>query len=127
MPTYEYACRDCGHRFERILRLKDRKEVQVCDACQSLETEQIFTTCNFILKGDGWPGKTLRINGQMDKKNERLDRKQGEMKRDAPGLKLAPNVEGERVDSWSEAQQLAASKGKDAQSYETLVRQEKSQ
>ena len=48
------------------------------------------------------------------------------MKRDGPGITLAPNVSGERVESWADAQKLAASKGKDTSSYESLVRKERS-
>jgi len=127
MPTYEYKCKDCGHEFERILRLVENKDPQVCPECQSLKTGKIFTTCNFVLKGDGWPSKNYRVGRSMAAKNKRLKVKEDEQKRDAPGVTLAPNVEGERTDTWSEAQKLAASKGKDAESYEPLVRKERSQ
>ena len=80
---------------------------------------------NFILKGDDWPGKNIKIRGQMSEKNRRLDKKQDAMKREAPGLSLAPNVGGERVDSWSEASKLAVSKGLDGSSYDAKVREEK--
>lgn len=126
MPTYVYRCEDCEGKFERFLRLKDRKDPQPCEHCKSSNTHTIITSCNFVLKGDGWPGKNYRINNQMAEKNRRLDIKQEERKRDAPGMTLAPNVGGERVDSWSEAQKLAASKGKNTQSYEPLIRSEKS-
>ena len=81
---------------------------------------------NFVLKGDAWAGKNLTLLKQMDDKNARLDRKQEEKKRDLKGMmRLAPNVGGERVDSWSEAAKLAASRGKDTSSYEPMVRKEK--
>jgi hypothetical protein len=79
----------------------------------------------FVLKGDDWPGKNLKIQGQMKKKNEVLGRKQAEKQREAPGVKLVPNVEGERTSTWTEAQALAASKGKNAESYATHVAKEK--
>jgi hypothetical protein len=62
----------------------------------------------------------------MEKKNQRLDAKQNERKRDAPMVTLAPNVGGERVESWSEASKLAASKGKDTSGYDALARKETS-
>jgi hypothetical protein len=61
----------------------------------------------------------------MAEKNRRLEAKQEERRRDAPGVKLAPNVGGERVDSWADAQKLAKSQGKDAGSYDKLVATEK--
>jgi hypothetical protein len=78
------------------------------------------------LKGDSWAGKNMTLLSQMNAKNERLDRKQEEKKRDLKGImRLAPNVGGERVDTWSEAARLAASRGKDVSSYEPMVRKEK--
>lgn len=125
MPTYEYQCQDCGAQFERILRLKEYKVPQVCGECHSDKTVKIITTCNFVLKGDGWPGKAMRVNAQMTEKHKILDRKQDIMKRESPGMRLAPNVNGEITDSWKDAQKLAASQGKDTQSYEPLVQKEK--
>ena len=61
----------------------------------------------------------------MASKNRHLDAKQDEMKRDAPAVTLVPNVAGERVGSWAEAQSLASSKGKDASTYTDVVRKEK--
>jgi hypothetical protein len=39
---------------------------------------------------------------------------------------LAPNVDGERTDSWSDATKLAKSKGKDTSGYEKYARKERS-
>jgi hypothetical protein len=79
----------------------------------------------FILKGDDWAGKNARIKTQMADKNKKLTARQEEMKKDAPSVTLAPNVDGERVDSWSDAQKLAKAKGKNADSYTPLVEKEK--
>lgn len=123
MPTYEYICQDCGNHFERILPLKDYKQPQTCE-CGSENTGKTFSTCNFVLKGNGWPGKNLRVDSQMTAKNKRLSSRQDEKKREEAGMRLVPNVDGERTDSWRDAQKLAASKGKDTTSYEPLVRRE---
>ena len=48
------------------------------------------------------------------------------MKRDAPGMRLAPNVDGERTGTWTEAKKLAESKGKDASSYDPMIKREES-
>lgn len=37
MPLYEYVCRSCGHRFERMRKLSERLAAPACPAC-SLET-----------------------------------------------------------------------------------------
>ena len=86
----------------------------------------MVTKPNFILRGDGWAGKNNRIAGQMRRKNQRLDAKQRERRKDGSGgVTLAPNVGGERVDSWSEASKLAKSKGKDTSGYDRLAAKEK--
>ena len=85
---------------------------------------RIITVPQVIFKGDGWVDKNLRIKKQMAEKNRRLDRKQSAMKKDAPAVSLAPNVDGERVDSWGEAAKLAKSKGKDVSGYEKKAREE---
>jgi len=105
--------------------MDDHDKEQPCAECGTPNKKVFQPTRNFILKGDGWAGKNNRIKNQMRKKNERLDARTAEMKRDQPNVTLAPNVDGERVDSWSEAQKLAKSKGKNTSSYETLISKEK--
>lgn len=128
MPFYTYLCEnnDCKSEEYKCLLSMDKHDVpQPCPDCGA-EHKKIFRpTTNFILKGDGWAGKNHRIKNQMRKKNERLDVRTNEMKRDQPNVTLAPNVDGERVDSWADAQKLAKSKGKDTKSYEPMVAKEK--
>ena len=125
MPTYEYRCGSCELEFELFLRMAQSDEPQACPACDATPAKKLVSLGGgFILAGDGWVGKNLRIANQMKEKNRRLNSKQDELKREAPAVTLAPNVDGERVGSWSEAQKLAASKGKDASTYNTNVRKE---
>jgi len=124
MPTYEYACPECETDFELFLRMSQCDDPQVCPACSAPARRKMSPGIGFILSGDGWAGKNIKIAGQMAQKNKRLDAKQGEFKRDAPGIKLAPNVGGERVDSWSEASKLASSQGKNTSGYDALARKE---
>lgn len=123
MPTYEYVCTSCDAPFERFLSISKCDDPQTCEVCGS-PGRKVISMPSFILKGDDWTSKNLRVKGQMAEKNRRLDQKQNERKREAPGVKLAPNVDGERTDSWSEAQKLAASKGKDTGSYNAKIREE---
>lgn len=127
MPTYEYKCHECESQFEKFLALKDRKEPQPCPECGAEETEKLISLCGFVLKGDNWPGKAHKINRQMRKRQERLRPRQKAKAREEPLVTLAPNVDGERVESWTEAQKLASSKGKETSSYEPLIRKEKSE
>lgn len=72
----------------------------------------------FILKGDGWAGKNHAVKRQMARKNQRLASKKKEILRDAPSVTLAPNVDGQRTDTWSDASKLAKSKGKNTSGYD---------
>jgi len=102
------------------------REPQNCPNCNEGPVKKLITGgTGFILRGDGWAGKNNRINNQMRQKNRRLNSKQDRMKRDAPSVTLAPNVEGQQVGSWSEASKLAASKGKNTSGYDARARQEK--
>jgi len=125
MPVYEYQCKSCETAFEKRLAISNYDDPQSCPECSSQQTTKLVSMTSFVLKGDSWPGKNDRIKRQMGAKNRRLSQKTAEMKRDAPVATLAPNVEGERVGSWREAQSLAASKGKDTSTYDTHVRKEK--
>lgn len=126
MPIYAYNCQSCGKPFEKRLRISAYDEPQACPFCDSADVERVMNKTSFILRGDGWAGKNHRINRQMAQKNQRLSGKQNDRKRDAPVVTLAPNVDGERVDSWADAKKLAASKGKETTSYDSYIRKEKS-
>jgi len=45
MPTYDYACQKCGHRFERVEKISEHgaKEVK-CPECKSTRVEQVFSS-----------------------------------------------------------------------------------
>ena len=125
MPTYTYQCEACGNDFEMRRPMSESADPQPCPECGGNGKRTIGET-SFILKGDDWPGKNIKIKGQMALKNRILDKKQNERKREAPGIKLAPNVGGERVESWAEAKSLAESQGKNTASYDPKIREEKS-
>jgi len=124
MPTYAYHCDDCDLGFERLLPIRQYDDPQDCPDCGKGPANKVVTMTNFILKGDGWAGKNSRIKGQMARKNARLKSKETDYKNDAR-IALAPNVDGERTGSWSDASKLAKSKGKDTSGYDKLARKEK--
>jgi len=122
MAIYAYECQMCGMCFEKQLPMALFDEPQKCPECEG-DSKRVVVPVNFVLKGDGWTGKNLRVKGQMTRKNNRLKRKQQDHV--GPGPQLAPNVNGERVESWGEAKKLAASQGKSAESYDPLIRKER--
>ncbi|MEX2550420.1 MAG: FmdB family zinc ribbon protein [Nitriliruptoraceae bacterium] len=52
MPTYEYACRDCGEHLEVVQSFKD-DSLTVCPACQG-SLRKVFSAAGIIFKGSGW-------------------------------------------------------------------------
>jgi putative FmdB family regulatory protein len=52
MPLYEYQCRKCGHRFERIQRFSDPM-VKKCPKCGGA-VEQVISAPAVQFKGSGW-------------------------------------------------------------------------
>tara|TARA_R110000824_G_scaffold111593_1_gene260207 strand:+ start:1529 stop:1915 length:387 start_codon:yes stop_codon:yes gene_type:complete len=125
MPTYEYRCEECQSEFDKVLPMARYNEPQECPSCKHNPAKKLVSVgSGFILKGDGWAGKNNRISGQMRNKNRNLTRRQMARKKDAT-IHLAPNVDGERVDTWSEATSLAKSKGKDTSGYSQRAAVEK--
>ena len=129
MTTYPYECQaeNCGHEFSIQMRMSeyDTKMKPPCPECGSVDVMRILSAPMINFSGDGWATKNHRIAGQMRNKNKRLAAKEREQKGDGMIPQLAPNVGGERVDSWSEASKLAKSKGKDTSGYDRLARKEK--
>lgn len=52
MPLYEYRCKKCGHRFEKIQSFSapDAKECPVCKG----EVERLISAPAIQFKGTGW-------------------------------------------------------------------------
>lgn len=42
MPIYEYACRDCGHEFEALVR---SDTVPACPACHATGLDKRLSVC----------------------------------------------------------------------------------
>lgn len=52
MPIYEYECKKCHHRFERIQKFSD-PHVKKCPDCGG-PVEQIISAPAVQFKGSGW-------------------------------------------------------------------------
>jgi len=51
MPTYEYECRQCGHRFEAYHPATEL--VEACEQCSG-EVRRVFHPVGIIFKGSGF-------------------------------------------------------------------------
>lgn len=80
MPLYEYECKKCGHRFEKIQKFSD-KMVKKCPECGG-QVEQMISAPAVQFKGSGWyvtdyakksssPGASGNDSGSKDKKDDK--------------------------------------------------------
>ncbi len=54
MPTYEYECPKCGHRFEKFQGIND-PPVKVCPKCKGRKVKRLIGTGGgIIFKGSGF-------------------------------------------------------------------------
>jgi putative FmdB family regulatory protein len=53
VPLYEYECRKCHHRFERIQQFSD-KPVRRCPKCKTGRVEKLISSPAVHFKGTGW-------------------------------------------------------------------------
>lgn len=52
MPTYEYACRDCGEHLE-VAQSFTEDPLTVCPACDG-RLRKVFSAAPVVFKGSGW-------------------------------------------------------------------------
>jgi putative FmdB family regulatory protein len=52
LPTYEYACRACGHRLEAVQKFTD-DALTVCPDCGG-SLRKVFAAPGIVLKGSGF-------------------------------------------------------------------------
>ncbi len=52
MPTYEYACTDCGHRLEAVQKFSDEPLTE-CPECDG-PLRKVYGAVGIVLKGSGF-------------------------------------------------------------------------
>ncbi|HEX3821022.1 MAG TPA: zinc ribbon domain-containing protein [Candidatus Sulfotelmatobacter sp.] len=90
MPLYEYLCKKCGHRFEKILKFSD-KPIKKCPECGGV-VEQVITAPAVQFKGSGWyvtdyakksgSGSSSSDSGNKDSKDSKDSKESKESKKD---------------------------------------------
>lgn len=54
MPTYEYRCKACGHRFERLQKFSD-DPVRICPDCGEDQAERLISAgAGVVFRGSGF-------------------------------------------------------------------------
>ncbi|QTF91139.1 zinc ribbon domain-containing protein [Halomonas sp. BM-2019] len=53
MPIYEYECKACGQRLEKLQKLS-ATPLTDCPACEAPELSRLVSAAGFRLAGGGW-------------------------------------------------------------------------
>ena len=61
MPTYQYACTECGHAFEQVQSFTD-DALTVCPECEG-RLRKVFNAVGVVFKGSGFYRTDSRTNG----------------------------------------------------------------
>lgn len=108
MPTYEYECGACGHRFDEFQSIT-AKSLRKCPACGRLKLQRLIGTGGAIIfKGGGFYETDYRSDGY--RKAEEAERKSGEKKAEPATKSEASSTEG-KSKTGSGTESAAASSG----------------
>lgn len=69
MPTYEYECEKCGHRFEVFQSMKD-EPVKRCPKCKGKVRRLISAGAGIVFKGSGFYQTDYRSESYKSQKNK---------------------------------------------------------
>lgn len=69
MPTYEYECRKCGHRFELFQRISDPPRKR-CPKCRGAVRRLPGTGAGMIFKGAGFYATDYRSESYKKQKEK---------------------------------------------------------
>ena len=61
MPTYQYACTECGHDFEQVQSFSD-DALTSCPECTG-RLRKVFNAVGVVFKGSGFYRTDSRANG----------------------------------------------------------------
>ena len=53
MPTYVYACKSCGHRFEQYQSFSE-DSLRTCPECAQEALRKVFDSVGIVFKGPGF-------------------------------------------------------------------------
>ncbi len=105
MPTYDYLCGDCGHRFDEFQGIKE-EPLKKCPKCGKPSLRRQFGTgAGLIFKGSGFYITDYKKNGNeslksdkqnKDNKENRENKENKENKENTESTKSAEPAKGEK-------------------------------
>ena len=76
MPTYQYACTECGHQLEAVQSFSDAALVE-CPNCQG-KLRKVFNSVGIVFKGSGFYRNDSRSGGVSSEKSNGADSKKSD-------------------------------------------------
>jgi putative FmdB family regulatory protein len=80
MPTYEYLCTKCGHRFELFQKMSDPPRKR-CPRCRGAVRRLIGAGAGILFKGEGFYVTDYRSKDYQDKAKAERETKKPEEKK----------------------------------------------
>ena len=71
MPTYEYACAECGEHLEAVQKFSD-DPLTVCPACEG-RLRKVFSPVGIVFKGSGFYRTDSRVSAANGSKDKQLN------------------------------------------------------
>lgn len=65
MPIYEYQCRECSHRLEKLQKMSDAPLTK-CPECGQDALTKLVSAAGFRLKGGGWYETDFKKDGKRN-------------------------------------------------------------
>ena len=103
MPTYEYLCDKCGHRFELFQRITDPPRKR-CPKCRGAVHRLIGGGAGLLFKGDGFYVTDYRSKDYQEK---------AKAEKTSAGSADGPAQQGEKKGSVPKKEDKPADKKKD--------------
>ena len=76
MPTYEYECRACGHRFEKYQSITE-KAIKKCPQCGKAKAERLISGgAGVLFKGSGFYQTDYSSKGYKDSAKKDIPKKE---------------------------------------------------
>lgn len=92
MPTYDYLCDACGHKFEHFQSISD-KLLKKCPKCKKSKLRRLFGTgAAVVFKGSGF--YTTDYRSDAYKKDAKADKAGGEGKSESKSSESKSSGEG---------------------------------
>ncbi|MDW8350798.1 MAG: zinc ribbon domain-containing protein [Anaerolineae bacterium] len=102
MPTYQYACPDCGFEFEKQQKFTD-DPIKRCPKCGKRSVYRVVSKVAVTFKGSGW----YITDSKSDKAKHSVETKQSEAE--------SSKTDGKSDSESSESKKPAKSKAKTEQ------------